>query len=126
MMKFGKKLLLATVSASVLLMAGCAAQGVTSLGKFTADDGSTVTYVRGWWRAPMDIDGSVVDRYQTKNGKTELIAHDAGFDGGWGKKTVSMAVPAAILGGTYIGGQAVRRPSNVSSTASQGQGQGLN
>jgi hypothetical protein len=117
----------ALVLAVMLVLAGCAAQGVSTLGTFTAGDGSTVDYVRGWWRAPMDVDGSVVDRYQTKDGKTQLIAHDAGFDGGWGKKTVSMAIPAAIMGGSYMGGSALIRPSNVSQIgggATQSQGQG--
>jgi len=110
------------VVAMVGLLAGCAAQGVTTLGTFAAGDGSTVDYVRGWWRAPMDVDGSVIDRYQTKDGKTTLIAQAAGFDGGWGKKTVSMAIPAAIMGGSYMGGAALIRPSNVSQIGGGGGG----
>lgn len=109
-----RKMFLVCCLLFVLLLAGCAASGVDVLGKFTADDGSSIAYVRGWWRAPMDMDGSTVDRWRTANGKTELAAHDAGFDSGWGKKTVSYAVPAAIMGGSYAGGSALIRPSNVS------------
>lgn len=116
----------------LFLVAGCATAGVNSIGVIALPDGSTVDYRAGMAPQPWGIDAAVIDRYQTRSvfneqtrrfePKSELIAKDAGFSDGLGKKATVAWGAAAISGGSLVGAAAVLRPDQTSVNAGNNSG----
>lgn len=120
------------LAAVLFLLAGCAAAGVNSIGVVALPDGSTVDYRAGMAPQPWGIDAAVIDRYQTRSvfnehtrryeAKSELIAKDAGFSDGLGKKATIAWGTAAISGGSLVGAAAVLRPDQTNVNAGNNSG----